>query len=100
MFCSDLHLVDLGKGEPEATASKPEHRVHLAQLFDLLADASDVEPGLAGEADDVLFGVRQELMEGSIQQTNDYRALAHDPQDVGEVAGLQPEHLHQSSVEA
>ncbi len=73
-----LHLVDLGKLEPEAAATRPEHRIRLLELPDPVAHR------IGGR----LLERRQELVEGRIEQADGHRQAGHRLEDPLEVALL------------
>ena len=96
----DLHLVDLGIGDAEATAPMAQHRVGFVKLADPPPELIGVQaPGL-GHGADVLLGLGQELMQGRIKEPDGDRQPLHDGEDLDEVGLLHGQDLRQGRAPA
>ncbi len=93
---ADLHLVNLRVGDAEPASAVAEHRVHLGELVDLLPQLDEAPSHVPRERRDLRLGVRQELVERRIEQTDRRRHPAERAEDPREIVALEGDELLES----
>ena len=72
-----LHLVNLGKCNPEAATAVTEHRIELMQFARAPLQCIDADPDGVRKLDEFSVPLRQELMQRRIEQANCHRKASH-----------------------
>jgi len=72
-----------------------EHRIGFGELRGALAHLGGLDPGRLRHLGDLGVAVRQELMQGRIEQADRHRQPLHDAEQLDEVAALHRQDLGQ-----
>ena len=88
-----LHFGDFGVGDAEAAAAVPEHGVELVQLQHAPHDHLDGDVEFLREVELLLLGLRQELVQGRVEQADGGRAPLEHLEHALEVALLEGQQL-------
>mmetsp|Transcript_22334 Transcript_22334/g.31225 ORF Transcript_22334/g.31225 Transcript_22334/m.31225 type:complete len:387 (+) Transcript_22334:480-1640(+) len=97
---ADLHGVDFGVDDAEAAPTEPKHRVELLEGLYLGLNLRHVAAEGGSELLALGLGVRQELMEGWIEEPDDDRKPVHSAENALEVAALVGEQLGEGPLAA
>ena len=95
-----LHLRHLREGNGDAAAAEAEHRVELVQLLGAALQLVGVGAHGLRHFGDLLVAVRQELVQGRIEQPDRHRQTRHDLEQIGEVAALNRQEFCQRGAAA
>ena len=86
--CTSLHLGDLGVGDAETATAVTKHRVELVELSHALLDVLDFDVEFLGKVHLLLLGVRKELVEWWVEQTDGRWKAFESLEDAGEIFTL------------
>ena len=88
-----LHLRDFREGDRKPRAAKTEHRIDFAQIAKAAADFIGRHAYGLGKFVDLRRRLRQEFMQGGIEQADRHRQPGHDLEQFDEIAALHRQQL-------
>src|SRR6266568_4321758 len=94
----NLHVVDFRVGDSQAAAAVTQHRVEFVQRFDLVLEGVDRHLHRLRQLDDILFLLRQELVQRRIEQPDGHRQPLHLAEEPDKVPFLHRQDLVQGQL--
>ena len=90
-----LHLGDFRVGDGETAAAEAQHRVELGEIAGAIGELARIGVHRPRDLLDLGLGVRQELVQRRIEQTDGDRQALHDLEQLDEIGALHRQQLRQ-----